>query len=182
MAILKKGLVQVYTGKGKGKTTAAFGLALRMLGAAGRVYICQFLKPPDLVTGESQLAEDFAENLTLERVEQEWDMRTSLSDPQKVEQMRQAIAEKLSQIKHLVREGKYDLVILDEIVFCLSENLADWEDVTTIISNRAQHVELVLTGRGADQKLIELADLVTEMQPVKHPWHQGVGARKGIEY
>jgi len=112
MAILKKGLVQIYTGDGKGKTTAALGLAWRMLGAGGRVYICQFLKPADLETGEAALARHLAGNLTFERLDEKWDMNTFLSDADQVCTMRQAIARKLSQIQSLVREGRYDLVIL----------------------------------------------------------------------
>ncbi len=182
MAILKKGLVQIYTGDGKGKTTAALGLAWRMLGAGGRVYICQFLKPADLETGEAALARHLAGNLTFERLDEKWDMNTFLSDADQVCTMRQAIARKLSQIQSLVREGRYDLVILDELIFCLKTNLAGWPEVRSLIQSRAASVELVLTGSGADENLIQLADLVTEMKEIKHPFRQGQSARAGIEY
>jgi cob(I)alamin adenosyltransferase len=79
-------------------------------------------------------------------------------------------------------EKYYDLIILDEIVFCLSKGLAILEDVKELIAHRDQHVELVLTGRGAGQDLIDLADLVTEMRSIKHPYDKGIGARRGIEY
>jgi cob(I)alamin adenosyltransferase len=182
MAILKKGLVQIYTGSGKGKTTAAFGLAWRMLGAGGKVYICQFLKPADLQTGEAALAVKLTENLTLDRLEQKWDMKAFLSDSTQTQQMQQAIAQKLSQIKKLAQQGRYDLVILDEIIFCLKNHLASFDDLQQIIQSRAAHVELVLTGSGADDKLIQLADLVTEMKEIKHPFQNGLSARQGIEF
>jgi cob(I)alamin adenosyltransferase len=182
MAILKKGLVQIYTGEGKGKTTAALGLAWRMLGTGGRVYICQFLKPADRKTGEAALAQQLAGNLTFERLDQKWDMKTFLSDADQVRTMQQAIARKLMQIKTLVQQGSFDLVILDELIFCLKANLAGWDEVRSIIHSRAESVELVLTGSGADSNLIQLADLVTEMKEIKHPFRLGQSARPGIEY
>jgi len=182
LPILKKGIVQVYTGNGKGKTTAALGQALRMLGVGGRVYVCQFLKPAEQISGEVISARQFAENLTLERLENNWDMRKSLSDVQEAERMRRAVAKKLGEIRQLSQAGKYDMIVLDEIVFCLSKELAQWEDVAGIIEGRAGHVELVLTGRGADDKLIVKADLVTEMREIKHPYQNGITAREGIEY
>ena len=182
MSILKKGMLQVYTGEGKGKSTAAFGLAARMLGVGGRVYICQFLKPAELRTGEAVWAERFSDRLTLDRLNQPWNMGSSSSDLRQVEQMSVVIGEKLGQIKQLAAEGEYDLVILDELVFCLSKHLASWEDVSSVIDSRAGHVELVLTGRGADERLLEYADLVTVMQNLKHPYEQNIEARKGIEY
>ena len=181
LSILKKGLVQVYTGNGTGKTTAAFGLAWRMLGRGGKVYICQFLKPSGRVTGESIFARQFASQLTFEQVEQDWNLCNSERDPQQRESMQFAVAEKLEQITQIARTGNYDLMILDELVVCLEKNLARWEDVKRILAERAEHVELVLTGRGAGNKLIESADLVTRMEEVKHPYRQGISARRGIE-
>ena len=178
MPILKKGLVQVYTGDGKGKTTAAFGLACRMLGAGGRVYICQFLKPPDNISGEMCLSPLFADRLTIDRIEQDWNLCNSLADPDQVEKMRQAISNKLTYIKELSRGGRYDLMILDEIVFCLSNNLAPWPAVLAIIDSRAEYVEFVLTGRGADGKLLARADLVTQMRSIKHPLQRDIAARQ----
>ena len=182
MAVLKKGLVQVYTGPGKGKTTAALGLAWRMLGWGGRVYICQFLKPADNDTGEALWAERFTEQLTLDRLENNWNISTSAQDPKQVQQMCQAITEKLAQIKAWSRQGEYDLMILDEIVYCLNKKLAQPEDIWEIIDQRYDHVELVLTGRGAAPDLTARADLVTDMQQIKHPLQQGVIARRGIEF
>ncbi len=181
LSILKKGLVQVYTGNGKGKTTAAFGLAWRMLGRGGKVYICQFLKPSGRVTGESILARQLADRLTFEQVEQDWNLYDSERDPQQKERMQIAIADKLAQITQIAHEGIYDLMILDELVICLEKQLASWEDVKRILAARAEHIELVLTGRGAGADLMEAADLVTRMEEVKHPYRQGISARQGIE-
>jgi cob(I)alamin adenosyltransferase len=181
LPVLKKGLVQVYTGSGKGKTTAAFGLAWRMLGRGGTVYICQFLKPPDRETGESIFAQRFENQLMFEQLEQNWNLCNSEYNPQQRESMQSAVAEKLEQITQIAREGKYDLMILDELIVCLEKNLAQWEDVKRVLAERAEHVELVLTGRGADDELIESADLVTRMEEVKHPYQQGIPARRGIE-
>ena len=182
MAILKKGLVQVYTGDGKGKTTAAFGLAWRMLGRGGKVYICQFLKPADIETGEALFAPRFSDQLTLERLDQPWDMRKGLDDQQQVTAMRHALADKLAEITHLAQSGNYDLIVLDELVLCLHWHLVDTEQLWNLIETRAEHIELVLTGRGADQPLIEKADLVTVVDWKKHPFQKGIPARKGIEY
>jgi len=182
MSVLKKGLVHIYTGNGKGKTTAALGAAWRMLGAGAKVYIFQFLKPVDVETSEGNLAKQFYPQLTWERLGNRWDICSSADEEQNVHEMRRAITAKLEQIKTEAQAGRYDLMILDEVVFCLSKGLAKAQDVTAIIENRAPEVELILTGRGADERLIEQADLVTEMQEIKHPYSRGISARRGIEY
>lgn len=182
MAVLKRGLVQIYTGPGKGKTTAAFGLAWRMLGVGGRVYICQFLKPADRPTGEATLAGRLGEDLKLDQLAVSWDMYRADSDEQQAARMAEAIEAKLAEIRPMVQGGGYDLVILDEIVFCVSKGLAQPGDVYGIIDSRAEHTELVLTGRGASEELTARADLVTQMQLVKHPYEKGVAARRGIEF
>lgn len=185
MGILKKGLVQVYTGPGKGKTTAALGSAWRMLGWGGSVYVCQFLKPVDQVTGEATLAARLSGvpgKLTFERLNEPWDMAAGMDDAEQVERMRAAIARKLAEIRQLARDGGYDLMILDEIVFALHLGLARPGDVSAVIDERAGQVELVLTGRGADEDLMARADLVTRMEEVKHVYEQGIEARRGVEF
>ncbi|OHB77032.1 MAG: hypothetical protein A2Z25_16690 [Planctomycetes bacterium RBG_16_55_9] len=171
--MLEKGLVQVYTGDGKGKTTAAFGLALRAAGQGNRILIYQFLKPPGL---------DPRFNIKVETLNVPWDMAKSFHDKKAVVQMRAAIKEALDKIARTAKQGVYDVLILDEIVFCLSKGLAKLEDIRRIIDERNPGVEIVLTGRGATAELIECADLVTEMKNVKHPFDKGLPARKGIEY
>jgi len=182
MAILNKGLVQVYTGDGKGKTTAALGLACRMLGAGGKVYICQFLKRGDIITGEWRFIEKLPEGIVLEQLEAKWDMRNSPGSAEQMACVKEAIGEKLEYIRDIARQGLYDLLILDEIVYCLSKKLARWEDVLAIIQGRDKSVELVLTGRGGDERLLACADLVTEMREIRHPYQQGVAGRYGIEF
>lgn len=186
MSILKQGKVQIYTGEGKGKTTAALGLAWRMLGRGGRVYVCQFCKPPTCPTGEAMLAEKLQESLdnqlVFERLEQKWDLCRGEPSTEQVTAMRAALTRKLAELSVLVAAGEFDLVILDELVFCISRGLARREDVLALIAARAAHVELVLTGRGADDALIQQADLVTRMEPAKHYFDAGVSCRPGIEY
>jgi cob(I)alamin adenosyltransferase len=181
--MLEKGLVQVYTGEGKGKTTAAFGLALRAAGHGANVLIYQFLKPAALALGErSFLQAGTIEGITLRALDEPWDMFDSMGDNEAIERVRGAIAEALKELQTAAHEKYFDVIVLDEIVFCLEHGLASIDDIRRLIENRDPHVELVLTGRGATQQLIDMADLVTEMRPVKHPFKDGTGARKGIEY
>ncbi len=185
--MLKKGLVQIYTGNGKGKTTAAFGLALRAAGQGNKVLIYQFLKPPSLDTCGRAIGERFALQLGAVRIKVEtldvpWDMSASFDNEETVTQTQAAISEALEKIAQTAKKRFYDLLILDEIVFCLSKNLAKLEDIKNIIEKRDPAVEIVLTGRGATDELITLADLVTEMKSVKHPFDKDLPARRGIEF
>ncbi len=179
--MFEKGLVQIYTGDGKGKTTAALGLALRVAGHGGRVLIYQFLKPPSLCLGERGGLQHIGA-ITLLSLDEPWDMFESMGDQQAFEGVRAAVAEALKKIETAAHERYYDLIILDEIIFCLSKGLASMDDIRRLLSSRNEHVELVLTGRGASQELIEAADLVTEMKSIKHPYEKGIQARRGIEY
>ena len=180
--MLEKGLVQIYTGDGKGKTTAAFGLALRAAGQGNKVLIYQFLKPPSLDIGERFALQLGAVRVRVESLDVPWDMSKSFDDEKAVTQMRAAISEVLERIAETAEKRFYDCVILDEIVFCLSKGLAKLEDVKKIINRRDPRVEIILTGGGATQELMEMADLVTEMKNIKHPFDNGVPARRGIEF
>jgi len=179
--MLDKGLVQIYTGSGKGKTTAAFGLALRAAGHGANVLIYQFLKPASLKSGE-RAAVKAVKPITLKILDQPWDMRKSFDDAQAVQQMRERISGVCDELADAAKKKLYDVIILDEIVFCVSRDLAELKDVRRIIKERDPAVEIVMTGRGAGKELIALADLVTEMKPIKHPFDSGIKARKGIEY
>ena len=180
--MLEKGLVQIYTGHGKGKTTAAFGLALRAAGQGNKVLIYQFLKPPSLDIGERFALQLGAVRIRVEALDVPWDMSKSFEDEKAVSKIQGAISEALERLAQTAEKRFYDCLILDEIVFCLSKGLAKFEDVKNIIDRRHPSVEIVLTGRDATDELIELADLVTEMKNIKHPFDKGTAARRGIEY
>ena len=180
--MLERGLVQIYTGDGKGKTTAAFGLAVRAAGRGNKVLIYQFLKPPSLELGERLGVERSGLPIRLEALEAKWNLFGSLRSEQDVVQARAATRDALAELTEAAAVKTYDLMILDEIVFCVAAGLAALDDVRRLIERRSPQVELVLTGRGATPELIALADLVTEMKNVKHPFDQGVPARLGIDY
>ena len=180
--MLEKGLVQIYTGDGKGKTTAAFGLALRAAGQGNKVLIYQFLKPPSLDIGERFALELGAVRIRAEALDTPWNMSKSFEDEKAVAQMQAAISEALERIAQTAEKKFYDVLILDEIVFCLAKDLAKLEDIKNIIDRRDPLVEIVMTGRGATKELMEVADLVTEMKNIKHPFDKGLPARRGIEF
>jgi len=180
--MLEKGLVQIYTGDGKGKTTAAFGLALRAAGQGNKVLIYQFLKSPSLDIGERFALQLGAVRIRLEALDVPWDMAKSLDDEKAVAEMRAAISQVLQRIAQTAQKRFYDVLILDEIVYCISKGLAKLEDIKSIIDKKDPAVEIVLTGQGAPKELITMADLVTEMKNVKHPFDKGLAARRGIDF
>lgn len=187
-AMLKKGLVQIYTGDGKGKTTAAFGLALRGAGHGNKVLIYQFLKPASperdaahLDIGERKALSSFP-SIKVETLNIEWDMAKSPHDLKAISKAKSAIHDTLEKLAVLASKRQYDVLVLDEIVYCLSKGLTELKDIKKLITGRDKHVELIFTGRGATQELLELADLVTEMKNIKHPFDSGTNARRGIEF
>jgi cob(I)alamin adenosyltransferase len=180
--MLEKGLVQIYTGDGKGKTTAAFGLALRAVGQGHKVLIYQFLKPDSLETGERFALKISGLRIRVETMDVQWDMAKSPNDPKAVAAAKTAIHNVLERLTETAEKRFYDVLILDEIVYCLSKGLAKLEDIKKLITKRDSKVEIVLTGRGATQELLDLADLVTEMKNIKHPFDNGTSARRGIEF
>ena len=180
--MLEKGLVEIYTGEGKGKTTAAFGLALRAAGQGNKVLIYQFLKPPSLDIGERFALQLGAVRIRVEALDIEWDIAKSFDDAEAVSRMQAGIGEVLERIAETAEKRFYDVLILDEIVYCLSKGLAKLEDIKNIIEKRDPAVEIVLTGRGATEELTAMADLVTEMKNIKHPFDEGTAARRGIEF
>ena len=192
-----KGYVQVYTGNGKGKTTAAIGLTMRALGADMKVMFLQFMK--SLAYSEHKTLEKFAPQLTIKAVGkpffvavegmmsaedmEKWSKTVVIFPPGKPPQdYLEIIADGMRQAKEAVSSGEYDLVVLDEINCALHFGLITWEELSALIDAKAEKTELVLTGRGATQELIERADLVTEMTEIKHYYNtQGLEARMGIE-
>ena len=180
--MLEKGLVQIYTGDGKGKTTAAFGAALRAAGQGHKVLIYQFLKPASLDVGERFAIQLGAVRIRVETLDAPWDMSGSLEDDKVVSKVQAGIHDALKRLTETAEKRFYDVLILDEIIFCLSKGLTKLEDVKDLIEKRDSAVEIILTGRDASAELMELADLVTEMKNIKHPLDKGIPARKGIEY
>jgi len=176
MPKLEKGLVQVYTGDGKGKTSAAFGLALRAIGRGLKVYIIQFIKG-GFDYGELYVV-DKLPNITLKAFGRG---KFVTQQPPSEEDVRLA-EEALQLAEKTIKSGEYDLVILDEINVALNLKLISLEKVLELIKGKPKHVELVLTGRYAPKEVIDAADLVTEMREVKHPFKKGCQAREGIEF
>jgi cob(I)alamin adenosyltransferase len=179
--MLEKGLVQIYAGDGKGKTTAALGLALRAAGQGNKILIYQFLKPPCLNTGERNALSSLP-SIKIESLDIQWDMAKSPKDPKAISAAQTAIHDTIEQLAKSAAKREFDVLILDEIVYCVSKGLAKLEDVKKVIDGRDKHVEIILTGRGATSELIALADLVTEMKNIKHPFDKSIAARKGIEF
>jgi len=173
---LEKGLVQVYTGDGKGKTSAAFGLALRAVGRGLKVYVIQFIKG-GFDYGELHVVERLP-NLKLATFGRG---RFITNLPPSEEDVKLA-REAFELAKRVVKSGEHDIVILDEINVALNLKMIKIKDVIRLIKDKPKHVELILTGRYAPVQVIDAADLVTEMREVKHPYTQGVPPRKGIEY
>jgi cob(I)alamin adenosyltransferase len=168
------GYVQLYTGNGKGKTTAAFGLALRAAGAGLRVLIVQFAKKGP-----------YSEHAALRRFEDLITVRTAglgefITGTPSEDEIRAARAG-FEEARRDLLSGRFDLVILDEICIANHFRLIPVEDVLDLIAAKPAAVELVLTGRNADARIVEKADLVTEMREVKHYYEKGVEARTGIE-
>ncbi|MBN1484332.1 MAG: cob(I)yrinic acid a,c-diamide adenosyltransferase [Chloroflexia bacterium] len=168
------GLVQIYTGDGKGKTTAALGLVLRAAGHGLRCYVGQFMKGTPY--GELDSLPRLAPDVTIEQYG-----RPNLIHEISPEDMRLA-QEGLERARQVLHGGDYDLVVLDEICVALHFELLQLEQVLELVEGKPPAVELILTGRRAPAALIERADLVTEMREVKHPYQQGIMAREGIEY
>jgi cob(I)alamin adenosyltransferase len=171
---LSRGYVQVYTGDGKGKTTAALGLALRASGHGLRTYIGQFMK------GQHYGELDALRDHPLITIEQYGDVRCIRRDEVTSEHVAQA-HRGLERVREAMRSGQYDIVVLDEVNVTIWFGLLAVEEVLALLDERPEHVEVILTGRRAPRELIERADLVTEMREVKHYYQQGVMAREGIE-
>lgn len=177
MTRLDKGLIQIYTGNSKGKTTAALGLTLRAVGHGFHVYILQFMKG----------RQDYGEISGLKRLEPEcriegfgtqgWVHKGQAQAEDRIEAQKG-----LRRAQEIIASGEWDIVILDEIINAIWFELLTEDEVLQLIDQKPEHVELVLTGRNASKRLIEKAHLVTEMVPIKHPFEQGIQGRLGIEY
>jgi cob(I)alamin adenosyltransferase len=175
----KPGLVHIYTGEGKGKTTAAVGLAIRAIGNGLKVLFVQFLKGGE-ESGELKIFKKLQKDIEIIRFDQRHPIFFKKGDTK--EGLIKASKEALKLIDEGIKSGRYDLVVLDEINNLVNQGWANVNNLIEIIKERPNGVEIVLTGRGAPKELIEMADYVTEMRAVNHPFKKGIKARKGIEY
>ncbi len=170
-----KGYIQVYTGNGKGKTTAALGLALRAAGAGKKVFIAQFVK-----------GKKYAETEALSRCFPDVIVRQYgrgcfiIKEP--VQEDMKAARRGLAEVEKIISEGKYDMIVLDEANIAIYYKLFSIDELTDLLKKKKEETEIIITGRYAPRELIDHADLVTEMKEVKHYFEKGVKARKGIEY
>jgi len=188
MRKLKQGLIHVYTGDGKGKTTAALGLAWRAMGRGLKVCIVQFMKS-DVITGELLKAEVFGDLLTIIEAPHIPEDQRRKSQPDKAwwmqpptEAEHTSAQQQLEQARAILTGEKCDLLICDEINVACHVGLIGAEDILALIAAKPENVELVLTGQNAKPEVITKADYVTEMKKLKHPFEQDILARKGIEY
>jgi cob(I)alamin adenosyltransferase len=173
---MKKGLIQVYTGDGKGKTTAALGLALRAVGHGMNVLMIQFMKGKSAI-GEYKAAQKLAPCLTILPMGRETFVSKDNPDPKDIQIAREGFL--LAQ--DAIQNKQYDVVILDEINVAVEYGLISFSDLLHLLNSKPEEVEIVLTGRNARPELLERADLVTEMVKRKHYFDEGVPARKGME-
>ncbi len=172
---MEKGFIHVYTGPGKGKTIASLGLGLRATGAGFKVHMIQFMK------GRRYSELDAVKNIPNFTISQYGrDEFVSKENPRQIDI---DLAKKgFLQAKNIIKNGKYDLVILDEINVAVDYNLIPIEDLIKLIKDKPEKLELVLTGRYAHPEIVKIADVVTEMLEIKHPYQQGITARKGIDF
>lgn len=172
---MRRGYVQVYTGNSKGKTTAALGLALRAAGAGLKVFIAQFIKKRRC--SEHKALDRFKDLITIRQYGTGFLKRKR---PAKSEI--EAAQKGFEEVKNIISSKTYDMVVLDEINVAVYYKLLSVKDIVSLLNSRPPNVEIVLTGRYADEKIIKMADLVTEMKEIKHYYKRGVKARRGIEH
>ncbi len=170
-----KGYIHVYTGNGKGKTTAALGLALRAVGAGKKVYFAQFVKGK--IYSEIDAINRYIPEITVKQ----YGRGCFIVDEPTSEDI-QAAKEGLEEVGAVIRSGKYDVVVLDEATIALHYKLFSVEELIAVLQEKHEETEIAITGRYAPEELIEIADLVTEMKEIKHYYTKGISARKGIEY
>ncbi len=172
----EKGLLIVYTGAGKGKTTAALGMAMRMVGHGKRVAVVQFIKGA-IDTAEERVLKGFGEYVTFLRMGEGYTWET-----QDRERDKQCAQEAWKAVMGFLHDQQYGMVILDELNIAINHDYVSLEQVLSGLSERPFMMHVVITGRGAKDELIEEADLVSEMKMIKHPFRKGIKAQKGVEF
>ena len=175
----KDGLVIVYTGNGKGKTTAALGLAMRAIGYEHKVCMLQFIKG-SWHYGEMDSSKKLEPNFELIAVGKGF--VGILDDNSPREEHEKYAAEALRICREKIHSGKYNVVILDEVNYAINLGLIDVQEIIKLIKEKPSNLDLVLTGRDVKDEIVELADLVTEMKEIKHPFKSGIKAKKGIDF
>ncbi len=174
-----KGLVHIYTGNGKGKTSAAVGLGIRAYGRGLKVLMVQFLK--GIETGELNVLKKLEPGFVVERGEETrkfiWNM-----NEEEVKELKESVSSLFAQASKRALSGEWNILILDEIMASITNGLLALEDVSSFVKDKPDELEIVLTGRNAPQELIELADYVSDINCVKHPFDKGISMRKGIEF
>ena len=175
----ESGLTIVYTGKGKGKTTAALGIALRATGYDKKICMIQFIKG----------SWPYGEMISSKRLEPEFELVAVgkgfvgiIDDTSPIEDHKKIASEAIKISDSKIQSGNYDIVILDEVNYAINLDLIKLEDILNLIKSKPASLDLVLTGNHAKDEIIELADLVTEMKEIKHPFQQGKKAKKGIDF
>lgn len=172
------GLIHLYWGDGKGKTTCALGLAIRAAGAGLKVIIIQFLKGSD--TSELYILKNIP-NICVMRNDKDFGFVNSMT-PTQLEQIKFMHNNNLNEALNYAASGECDLLILDELTYVYDMKLIDIEKINQLIKNKPKNLELVITGRNPNDIFIDNADYITEMKAVRHPFDKGINARKGIEY
>lgn len=180
MSKFKTGCVHIYTGDGKGKTTASIGLALRAASSGLKVCMFQFLKGPGS-SAENWLAFPGFRMICLDQKHPMFGGSAARSKRSEA-MLKRTILKDIGKIKRVIKSGKYDVIILDELINCVSEGFVPVSEVLSLIRAKPKSTELVLTGRGAPEELVAAADYVTKLNKVKHPFEKGMACRKGIEY
>jgi cob(I)alamin adenosyltransferase len=175
---IERGLVHVYTGDGKGKTTVSLGLALRALGWGLNVMMVQFIKGYREI-GEVKFSEKYPDSFKLHQFA--LDLKRDI-DAHKVLARKEEAGKAMSFAEDVVNSGEYDLVILDELAVAVHYNLIDLDRALKLMKNKPEHVELVITGRDAPVDMILAADYATEMRLLRHPYQKGMQARPGVDY
>ena len=180
----RRGLIIIYTGNGKGKTTAALGAVLRALGHGWRVLVIQFFKGDwPVVFGEVEMGKRLAPQLEVLQLGKGFVKH--MGDKKPMEEHLAAAKEALRIAKEKIISGVYDLIVLDELVYAIDYagvQLVSLQEVLGLLDAKPPSLHLILTGRSAPQELIDRADLVTEMREIKHPWQQKIPAQEGIDY
>ncbi|MBQ8998520.1 MAG: cob(I)yrinic acid a,c-diamide adenosyltransferase [Clostridium sp.] len=175
---MEKGLIHIYCGDGKGKTTAAMGLAIRAAGREKKVFITQFLKSGK--SGELVSLEKLKEYITFLPGRPVNKFVWNMNDEEKMEAKREHTA-RFKEIIDIIKNEDYDLLILDEIIATINNGFIELNEVIDFLKNKPETLEVVMTGRDPKEELIELANYVTEMQCIKHPFKEGIPSRVGIE-